>query len=243
MLVKILVCVPCHNRKQITELCVPTIAEGMERAPGRDILNLYNDGSDEYGQSFLYGLGADNVAEMSPAIGIERQRKIHFGDFNPDRFTHLYLTDADALHDPNWRYKALELQNRYHGLPVCLYDTLAHSSLKGNTIADDPNHPVIVRRVAPGISYLLTAEHVARVMKAMPELPAHWHWDWTTPAILGHQMIISRESHVDHIGLGGMHHPKDAGLDEGDRALNPTPFLVQLRAQVVGKLKRFDCGN
>ncbi len=234
---RLLICIPCHNRKRIAELCVPTILDGMERAPGRDILNLYNDGSDEYGQSFLYGLGADNVAEMSPAIGIERQRKIHFGDFNPDRFTHLYLTDADALHDPNWREKALELQESTNQSPVCLYDTTAHSNLIGNTIQDlQENSEYILRRVAPGISYFLTADHVAAVQKALPHLPEYWHWDWTTPNILGNMMVISRQSHVDHIGYGGMHHPAPEGLDGGDRATNPTSWLVKKRAEVVAKL-------
>ncbi len=236
MIVKILVCIPCHNRWRIAEKCIPTVREGMRE---QDTLNLYNDGSDEFQTAFLHELGANNVHVSQPGIGIERQRKMHFMDFDPDKFTHLYLTDADALHDPNWRDKALKLQESTNQSPVCLYDTTAHSRLPGNTIQDIPeNSEYILRRVAPGISYLLTADHVAVIKKAVPHLPEHWHWDWTTPNLLGNMMVISRQSHVDHIGWKGMHHPKDAGLDEGDRALNPTPWLVQKRAEVVAKLKR-----
>ncbi len=230
---RLLICIPCHNRRRIAELCVPTVTEGMR---GGDVLNLYNDGSTEYGQDFLFGLGANNVAVMEPSIGIERQRRIHFGDFDPSRFTHLYLTDSDALHDPQWRECALNLQSDWGGYPVCLYDTTAHSRLAGNTIKDDPFDEVIFRRVAPGISYLLTADHVATVMKAIKEMPDPLHWDWTVPAILGNKMAISRVSYVDHLGVGGLHHPWGVGYDGGDRATNPTAFLVQKRAEVVAKL-------
>lgn len=236
---KILICIPCHERRRITELCVPTVHDGMGAT---DVLNLYNDGSNEYGASFLFSLGASNVHVTNPGVGIERQRKSHFLDFARSErdFTHLYLTDSDALHDPRWREHALWLQDNHGGAPVCLYNTAAHETLVGNTINNDPKSDVIWRRVAPGISYLLTTEHVKKVMRAMPEMPPHWHWDWTVPAILGHKMAISRVSHVDHIGLGGMHHPTGEGLDGGDRALNPTKWLVAKRTEVVRQLTAFD---
>ncbi len=231
MTTRLLICIPCHNRRQIVEQCVPTVCEGMR---GKDVLNLYNDGSHEYGDSFLFGLGANNVTVSEPAIGIERQRKIHFGDFDPQQFSHLYLADSDALHDPSWREKLLALQEKYGGAPVCGYNTAAHERLVGNTISETED--AIWRQVAPGISYLLTAEHVAKIRPILTTLPPHWNWDWTVPALLGIQFVISKTSYVDHIGHGGLHDPGE-GYDGGDRATNPTPWLVAKRAEVVAKLK------
>ncbi len=166
---------------------------------------------------------------------------MHFLDFDPERFTHLYLTDSDALHDPNWRTELLKISAKYDAAPVCGYNTQAHARIEGNTIEDSPLvDDVLWRRVAPGISYLLTAAHVAKVVKALPMMPSHWNWDWTVPGILGHQFAISRVGYVDHIGHGGMHHPVPEGLDGGDRVMSPTPWLVTKRAEVVKKLAEFD---
>ncbi len=235
---RILICIPCHNRKRIAELCVKTVSDSIMR--GTDTLELYDDGSTEHSEALM---NLSDIAYLRPMpIGIEMQRKQHFASFvnaNNDggRFTHLYLTDSDAIHDPSWRRIALELQAEHGGVPVCLYNTEAHSRLIGNTIEDNASSDVIWRRVAPGISYFLTAEHVAKVVAALPGLPDHWSWDWTVPAILGSRFAISRTSYVDHIGYQGYHHPENEGYDGGDRATNPTRFLIEKRAEIVAKLQ------
>ncbi len=233
MSARILICIPCHNRRAIAEACIPTVHQGVMAS---DRLVIYDDASEELERPRVSHLCDDYVRNLSTPSGVELQRKRHFIDFQAENFTHLYLADADALHDPRWREQALWLQKNHEQAPVCLYNTDAHVRLIGNTIKDDPKSDVIWRRVAPGISYLLTAEHVAQVMKALPMMPPHWNWDWTVPALLGHRMAISRTSYVDHIGLGGMHHPAGESLDGGDRALNPTAWLVSKRAEVVAKL-------
>lgn len=232
---RILICVPCHNRKAIVEQCLPTLLHGD--GP-HDTVVLYNDGSTEYDRKFLEKFDVHFIRENYPSIGIERQRRNHFDDFIKHNCqTHLYLTDSDSIHDPEWRSHALKLQDAANGLPVCLYNTAAHARLQGNTISEEGE--IIWRRVAPGISYLLTREHVEQVVSAMRFSPkdAHWNWDWTVPAILGNRMAISKVSYVDHIGHGGYHHPADEGYDGGDRALNPTSWLVAKRAEIVRELK------
>jgi hypothetical protein len=62
------------------------------------------------------------------------------------------------------------------------------------------------------------------------------NFDWNIPDILGARCAISRTSYVDHMGFGGLRHPAGAGLDDGDRALNPTSWLVKKRAEVVARL-------
>jgi hypothetical protein len=234
---RIYIAVPVHNRLALAAACVPTIADGMATD---DMLAIYDDGSEPSatfdGSKFTHI--RHRLVCCTPSIGIEEQRRIHFKDFwAREEFTHLYLTDADAPHDPEWRARALALQAEHGGAPVCLYDTEAHARLPGNTIIDDPSSNVIWRRVAPGISYLLTQQHVERVMKALPHMP-RWNFDWTIPALLGHRFAISRTSLVEHIGIGGLHHPADAGYDGGDRAKNPTSWLIAKRAEIVASLTK-----
>jgi hypothetical protein len=147
---------------------------------------------------------------------------------------YLYLTDSDAIHDPSWRSEAMRLQSMAAGAPVCLYNTMAHVTIQGNTIEDDLDSDVIWRRVAPGISYWLTRDHVAKIMPFVEQLQ---HWDWQVPEILGHRFAVARRSYVDHIGFGGMHHPRSEGFDGGDRSLNPSVPLIRLRRQIVARLK------
>lgn len=227
----IFIAIPVFNRSEIAEQCIPTVRDGIQK--GHDALVVYDDGSDGFISGGIRPY-ADGIVQMEH-VGIEEQRRMHFRLFFSHYidYTHLYLTDSDALHDPFWRTQALYLQEKYEGAPVCLYNTQAHVRLHGNTIEDDPNSEVIWRRFAPGISYLLTREHVAKVMVHIDSMQ---NWDWDVPRILGHRMAISRVSYVDHIGRGGMHHPESEGLDGGDRALNPTNWLVDKRKEVVAKL-------
>lgn len=227
---KLLICVPCRDRKSIVEECLPTIRNGMQEG---DVLACYNDGSTEYDADFLLRWCFE-VRSFDPGIGIEAQRKLHFKEFSErwekDGFTHLYLTDSDALHDPLWRYHALRIQEEIGGFPLCLYNTIVHARIPGNTIEDDSDSPVVWRRVAPGVSYLLTPDHVKAVMEQIDEMQ---NWDWDVPRFLGSRFAVTQTSFTDHLGKFGMHHPKDAGYDEGDRALHPTDWLVNRRREAV----------
>lgn len=230
---KLYIAIPVHNRFAIAEECIPTVRAGMEKG---DRLVIHIDGGSRETPSAVMR-SADEYHRQIYNIGIERQRRVHFMDFaRCAAYTHLYLTDADALHDPGWRSELLRIQEKYGGAPVCGYNTQAHARLVGNTIEESPE--VIWRRVAPGISYLLTREHVEKVVRWLEANPTaeHWNWDWTVPALLGHRFAVARTSCVDHIGYGGYHHPPEEGWDGGDRALNPTPWLVEKRSQVVGLL-------
>lgn len=265
MSARIFIAIPVHNRRAIVEQCVPTVIAGMTQ---EDQLVIYDDGSTEWDREMWIPGGkmvngwipstfrsAIYNLEITP-VGIERQRRRHFMDFaqratpftvtgrgadflheSVGGFTHLYLTDSDAIHDPNWRHELLRLQ-KLHDAPICGYNTEAHARLPGNTIMDDPQQEVLWRKVAPGISYLLTREHVRKVVDAIAHIPDPLHWDWTVPSILGNRFAITRRSVVDHIGHGGMHHPEAEGYEGGDRCTSPTDWLVAKRAEIVEKLKR-----
>lgn len=228
----IYIAVPVRDRKAILEHCVPTIQAGMQ---GRDMLALYDDGSTEFDCGWL-ARHFNCIGLWSPPVGIEVQRRRHIKQFwklhEREGFTHLYLTDGDALHSPGWRYAALALQHKYGGAPVCLYDTLAHAHLYGNTLSEDDE--VVWRRFAPGISYFLTVEHVAQIM---PHLDQMTNFDWQIPEWLGFRFAVSRRSYVDHIAAGGLHWQAKDGLDGGDRCQNPTEWLQDKRKEVIAALK------
>lgn len=245
MTTRILICIAVSNRARLAEACIKTVADTLfDHNSGQslhgDVLTLWDDGSTD---SANLGFFADEVHRAPKNIGIEAMRRNHFRRFENaivcgSHFSHLYLTDADAPHDPCWREELLRLQEAHGGAPICGYNTQSHARIEGNTIIDDPASEVIWRRAAPGVSHLLTAGHVAKVCDWLSSNPqTHWHWDWTVPAILGHRFAVTRTSYVSHIGKGGYHHPESEGWDGGDVPLNPTPWLIAKRAEIVAKLK------
>ena len=240
---RIYIAIPIHGRLKLAEECVPTVRDTSSLHD--DMVALYDDSGGlggEFPRSLMAGYVPIVIGEH---IGIERQRRKHFMDFaatSPGEFTHLYLTDADAPHDPNWRSELLRIQASVGGAPVCGYNTKVHADMPSNTIFEGGE--IIWRRVAPGISYLLTREHVEKVVRWLVANPQveHWSFDWTVPSLLGNRFAVTKTSYVEHIGMGGYHHPPDAGWDGGDRALNPTPAVAKLRAEIVGRLNTDSSG-
>lgn len=233
----IMVAIACHNRRLVAELCLPTMRDSLTDI---DMLLLCNDGSTEYDtQDLEHFREGDMLTILNgcyPPIGIQEQRKAHLRFFlnNASAATHLYLTDHDCIHDPLWRTEALRFQAKYNGLPLCLYNTQAHVRLPGNTIEDKPDSEVIIRQVAPGVSYFLTRAHVEQLASYIDGIS---HFDWQIPAMLGGRFAVSRVGYCDHIGWGGRNHPENEDADGGDRVLAPTQFLIEKRAEIVSKLK------
>ena len=225
---KIQIHVPCFNRKAITAESLKTLRGAMS---SHDELVCWNDGSTEYDFPWLHPF-SDHVRN-GPNVGVEKQRIMHLSEFWASDFDALYFTDNDCLHDPTSLAVAIRLQKEYQAALVCLYNTDAHVRLVGNTLVDDPDSEVIWRHYAPGVSYFLPRASVARIMPCIRRIT---NFDWNIPDLLGGRCAISRVSYVDHIGAGGLRHPAGAGLDGGDRALNPTDFLVAKRAEVVARL-------
>lgn len=237
MSAQIFIAVACHNRKAVAEQCLPTMRDSMHPD---DHLTLWNDGSSEYDSQwlaqFLPGgmVGGHILYEMPVPVGIQSQRRRHLQEFlKYPVYTHLYFSDHDVLMDPTWRENALRIQAKHGNAPLCLYNTNAHVRLQGNTIEGVQESEVIWRRVAPGVSYLLTREHVERLRPHIDKLE---HFDWQIPALIG-PFAVSRVGYIDHIGWGGQRHPAHEGIDGGDRVLNPTPWLVAKRAEVVAELR------
>lgn len=240
MSARIYIAIPVHNRIEIARECVATIGdtlcEGGNSKHG-DVLAVFDDASDAESHDLR---GYDEYHRSPVCRGIEEMRKHHFTYFHhsvPKVFTHLYLCDSDSVHDPNWRSVLLGLQSKYGGAPICGYDTQSHRRLGGNV--KEEHGDALIQCFAPGISYLLTREHVEKVVRWLDATPnCNWAFDWQVPALLGYRFVISCPSVVEHIGWGGRHHPEGADWDGGDRAHNPTPAVAKLRAEIVGRLRK-----
>jgi glycosyltransferase involved in cell wall biosynthesis len=234
MSARIYISVPIYNRPELARQCVPTIKDGMDDG---DALVLYDDGSTECGADFWAHMqGVMDRVVRTESMGIDAQRRKHILEFLGNReihgCTHLALIDSDIICDPGWRDAAIALLEKYDA-PVCLYRTKTHAEYKNNVFRDHPGEEVIWQRFAPGVFYLLDMAMVEKLAFHMPEKIA---WDWWVPGILGYRMAVSRVSHVDHIGLNGLHDRHPPGHVSTERALNPTDWLIRKRAEVLESL-------
>lgn len=233
---RLFVAIACYNRPAVAALCLPTVAAGL--VPD-DLLRLYNDGSTEYSDADLRKMVSHDNTLVSGgvSVGIDAQRRQHILDFWEYReqhgCTHLYFTDLDAIHDPDFRRAALALHRNY-AAPICLYRTATHAGYLNNIYRDEPGESVIFQRYAPGVSYFLSLAHVEKIVAMMPE---KWSFDWAIPGILGYKMAVSRVSYVDHIGWNGLHDRSEPGFVSTERALAPTEWLMKKRAEILEKLE------
>ncbi len=236
---RIFIAVPIYNRREVVEQCVPTISHGMERPDDR--LFLYDDGSTEYNIGELGSVGQD-YAIRTESMGIDAQRRRHILEFldhahrpfhgEGPSFTHLYLTDSDSPHDPNWRTAALALHKGFER-PICLYRTQTHADYEKNIYYDDPHEGVLWQRFFPGVSILMSLKEVEAIADRIPE---RWSWDWHLAGLLGYKMPVSRISWCDHIGHLGMHDQHERGVVSKERAVNPSAWLVSKRREILSNL-------
>lgn len=232
---RLLICIPYRNRAPIVERCVPTIYNFAREG---DRVLLCDDGSTDRPSPIIFkkrfGVECHLMMNSEPA-GVEDWRRNNLRLFwHAKEFTHLYLTDSDAPHDPDGRSELLRLQALHGGAPICGYNTRAHSEMIGNTIEDSPASEVIWRHYAPGVSYLLTRAHIEVI--GLERINSMSNFDWQIPDWLGNRFAVTRTSYVSHIGYGGLHHG-DADVSGGDVPLNPTPWLVAKRAEIVRELQ------
>jgi len=225
---RLMICIPCKDRREVVEQCLPTMFASKYEG---DYVRCYNDGSSTYDAAWLESLGADWAMNFS-GMGVDAQRRMHILDFmeRADEFTHLYFTDSDTLHDPHWRERLLEIHART-GAITCGYNTDTHEKYEKNTFKREPG--IIWRRFAPGVSMLMSREQVKKIADS---LPSRWSFDWHIPGLFNYRCAISEVSFADHIGDRGMHDLSEPGHVSSERAVNPTSFLVQKRMEVLANL-------
>lgn len=252
---KVLIVVPVWNRKKITELVLTQL---YKHKGDNAELWVYNDHSTEYDNDWLKPM-CDKVIKLpkskkevvkneknSHGMGVQHLRWYQFREFlELDDFDFIYMTDSDALHDPDYMKVLLNLHGKYKTksgvkLPVCLYNTIHHSQPQNTKFQ---NKEVLLRITAPGISMLYNKEMVKKIVESlnfykskMGEDPKYG-WDYFPSKWLNMPFITSKTSYIEHYGAdeNSMHTPK--GMWDRDRAINPTEYLKNNRVDIISYLE------
>jgi glycosyltransferase involved in cell wall biosynthesis len=249
---KILLALSTYNRPIITELCL----KNLQQVRSDQVkLVVYDDASTAYSKDFLQGY-SDEVVRFNRNGGIERSRAKAIRDFvyRYLDFDLIYFTDNDAIHDPAFvdviRSVSVWQRDRPEILPLSIYNCRNHSYL--NNIVFETDLFVILKTM-PGLSQCYTremAEIIVQALNESAEIESTYGWDYIYPELLGRHCLVSKVSMVEHFARdrheAGMHTTNsgsgpDALIDfERSRAVNPTPYLSQIRDEIIGKILGWD---
>ena len=245
---KIVIALSTYNRPLVTQICLRSLQ--AVRSP-EVWLVAYDDASTAYDRDFL-AASCDEVVRFHRNGGIERSRARALRDF-VHRFQDydlLYLTDNDTVHDPvfvsqlNQFFRVQAAAEK--PFPVCLYNSRFHAQAS-NLLSETKSF--LVRKTAPGVSHCYNramAETIVRGLDQRPDLETIYGWDYYLPSLLGVPFLQSRTSYLEHFARdrdeAGLH-SKNTGTGpaaisdfDRDRALFPTPFLEQIRPEVIAEI-------
>lgn len=230
---KIRIDVPVYNRKNITEI----VLQQLQKTKGvEDVLRIYNDNSTEYDNDFLKSFGEVKNYDVKCEHrwqNIHKIRSLAFRDFLHEDFDFLYITDNDALHDPNWRQELLQGYEE-HKLPVSGYVSgymYNNYDYYRNQFSNKRYNAIY--STGGGISMLLHKSHIRTIVDRMGASDIHDMWDCTAWGYLNNRYTLTRQSFLDHFGKGGLHHQS---WDQ-ERAINPTNYLINIRQSVIDYLE------
>jgi len=201
----------------MTEICIQNLLETKKGAT----LLIYDDHSTEYDLNWLRELAPSAFVLQKPIkLGIERLRFEIHRDISLTPFQYIYHTDNDTIHDPEWLtelHRIFMIYPKWIGLyrsPFHKYKLKADRFFFGTT--------------CPGVSYFypLNALDTEKL-----KTTKHKFWDFAFGEHLK-EVAVSEVSYVEHFGGGGLHNSDF----ERDRAINPTPYLVSKREEVLNLL-------
>jgi tetratricopeptide (TPR) repeat protein len=222
----ILIAVNTFNRKKITQI---SLEQTLRFKTPNCFLQVYNDHSTEYGNSFLSPF-ADEVIQLPVKIGNKDLRWHQFRRFLSTDFDFLYITDNDVIHDPHYisMLKSLyETGNRQ--LPVSLYNNIF--TMQPGMILQHENG-IFLKTTAPGCSMFFDRNMVRKIVSSLDNGDTSFDflpWDNRVAAFLELPWIIPETSLLEHYGAGGNNNRNY----ERDRAINPTPYLQERRNAIM----------
>lgn len=234
---KILIIVPTFNRKNITEL---SLESTYKYKRPQDKLEVWDDHSTEYDLDWLQDK-CDEVIKRDIKMGVQWLRAKNFRHFIETDYDFLYITDSDAIHDPNYCDRLLELYGKYmlpdkRKMPVSLYNTIHHQQ-PGNTVKEMGN--ILFRKTAPGISQFYDKAMVRKMVAGMdknPKLEGLYGFDYHLPALLKVPFVQSKNSYLEHFATTGSMHGLNTGTEKDfdrDRADQPTEYLQDIRPKII----------
>jgi hypothetical protein len=232
---KILIEVQTYNRKPITEIVLQQIVKYKNSAD----LRIVNDFSTEYDNEWLKQF-TDNVVQWEKKLSINNLKWRTFNNFLNSDYTHLYMCDNDAYHDPNF-IQELKFLSQYN-LPVTLYrSSFIHSFGSGvHQYVNKFPYFSLKKGLFGGISVLLNREHISKILTNLPS-EEEWlkactkeAWDSKIQRMISPEMyyIIPNESYVEHFGWKGQNHTEK----NSDIALNPTVYIKENSPEIWKKL-------
>jgi hypothetical protein len=226
----ILISVPVFNRKRITRL---SLAQTMRYKTPSCFLQVYNDHSDEYDNTFLSPY-ADEVIRLPDKKGINALRWHQFKCFLETDFDFIYMTDGDVIHDPDF-ISALNVlyETGNSKLPVCLFNSAFHMEPR---IILYRRNGAMLKGTAPGVSMFYDRTMVERILSMLKKHHENEVWDFAAVKNLGLPWITPETSYLEHYGTGGIHNTDN----ERDRAINPTEYLRERRERILNYLMQDD---
>jgi tetratricopeptide (TPR) repeat protein len=222
----ILISVPAFNRKKVTQL---SLAQIQRYKTSYCHLQVYNDHSTEYDNSFLMTC-ADEVIQLPHKMGIDDLRWYQFRKFLETDFDLIYMTDNDAIHDPQF-ITALEVlyEMGNRELPVSLFNSIFHLNPKVILYYKDE---IMLKKTAPGISMLFDKKMVEKIITTSYKDDNSLHhlpWDNKAVAFLGLPWLTPQTSYLEHYGAYGINNDNY----ERDRAIFVTQYLREKRDSIL----------
>ena len=222
---KILIDVPCYNRKEVTEICLKQMFD--TKGPNA-FIRTFNDHSEEFDNDFLEPYSDAGVIKFPEKSNIQAIRSYGFRTFLETDYDFLYMTDNDAFVDPEWINRLVSMYENTK-LPCSIFNSKYVPQAYGYIQQLD----ILVKPGFTGISEFFHRTHVEKIVQFMDQHGDFKDtWDCVVWSILGNKFSVSATSYTEHFGVAGMHHK----TWDSERALNPTVYLQEKWNEYVPKL-------
>lgn len=233
---KLLIEVQVYNRKAITEITLNQLKEHKQDAD----LRIINDFSTEYDNKWLSQF-SDNVIQHEKKLTINKLKYRTFKNFLDTEYTHLYMTDNDMYHDPEFM-KFIKTY-KSNNLPMTLYRSSFIHSFKDKVSRYVKNYKDISLKqgLYGGASVFLTREHVQKICDSLPETEDIWDkmcekiaWDSKIQSMIDKRRayLIPNRSLCEHFGVDGQNHKER----NSDFALNPTDHIKEVSDEIWNRI-------
>lgn len=229
---KILIEVQCFNRKPITEIVLNQLCKYKDDCD----LRIVNDYSTEYDNEWLSQFTTD-IIQYEKKLTINTLKYRTFKSFLETDYTHLYMSDNDMYHDPNY----VKVLKKYasNNLPITLYKgSFIHSF--GDRVSKylkTYKEVSLKTGLYGGQSVFLNRNHIRNIVDNLPPTEEEFYkmcevtaWDSQIQKMIDIERLylIPNKSYCEHFGWKGTNHKEKFS----DIAINPTDYLQDNKQRI-----------